>query len=164
MLGRLSRNRSGAAAAEMALVAPVLLAVMFGAMELGYYFYSEHVMVKAVRDGARFASRAGFAKYDCSDETIDATTVANIQKITRTNQVASGGTSRLPNWTDDASVSVTMAGEDVGTYSSIYTGMACIPVVTVTADINYLPLFSILGFGTTNLHLRASSQAAVLGA
>src|SRR5690349_2849055 len=114
MLGQLFRNRSGAAAAEMALVAPLLLAIMFGSMELGYYFYSQHVVVKAVRDGARFAARAGFADYNCSDDSINATTVANIQRVTRTNQVAVGGTARLPNWTDDTTVQVTMVAEPVG--------------------------------------------------
>ncbi len=31
----------------MVLVAPLLILLMFGATELGYYFYSEHVVVKA---------------------------------------------------------------------------------------------------------------------
>src|SRR6476646_8367082 len=108
MLGHLYGSRSGAAAAEMALVAPMLLAIMFGTMELGYYFYSEHVVVKAVRDGARFASREKFTDYDCASNTVDASAIADTQRVTRTNQVASGGTARLAGWTSDASVSVTM--------------------------------------------------------
>ena len=58
---RLSSDRRGAAAAEMALVTPLLLVILFGAVELGNYFYNEHIVVKAVRDGARFAASCGKA-------------------------------------------------------------------------------------------------------
>jgi Flp pilus assembly protein TadG len=164
MLGQLIRCRSGAAAAEMALVAPLLLAVMFGAMELGYYFYSEHVVVKAVRDGARFASRAGFSDYDCPTKTVDPSVVTDTQRVTRTNQVASGGPARLPGWTSDASVSVDMSdSKPIGTYGSIYAGMTCVPVVKVTATVTYTSLFSLLGFNTTSLQLQAESEATVMG-
>ena len=49
---RLNRCQSGVAAVEMALVAPLLLALLFGSVELGKYFLDQHVVVKAVRDGA----------------------------------------------------------------------------------------------------------------
>ena len=166
MLGQLIRNRSGAAAAEMALVAPLLLAIMFGSMELGWYFYSEHVVVKAVRDGARFASRASFADYDCSSRTIDPTIVGNTQRVTRTGQVdVVGGKARLPGWTSDSMVQVQMPPCDTsGTYGSIYTGLSNgVPVVTVTATVPYTSLFSLLGFNTTGFQLQATSEAAVVG-
>ena len=59
----LFRDRAGAAAAEMALVTPLLMIIMFGAMELGKYFLDEHVVAKAVRDGARYAARRSFTDY-----------------------------------------------------------------------------------------------------
>ena len=61
MLSRVMRNSSGTAAAEMALVTPLLMALMFGSFELGNYFYTSHIVAKAVRDGARYASRRGFS-------------------------------------------------------------------------------------------------------
>jgi Flp pilus assembly protein TadG len=166
MLGQLLRDRTAAAGAEMALVAPLLLAIMFGAMELGYYFYSEHVVIKAVRDGARFASREGFNKFDCSTRTIDPTVVTDTQRVTRTDRVASGGASRLPGWTDDTSVQVTMPPCDTsGTYSGVYQDLSGgVPVVIVTATVPYTSLFSLLGFNTTGLQLRASSEVPVMGA
>ena len=94
MIRRLARQDSGSAAAEMALVTPLLIALMLGSMELGHFFYSEHVVVKAVRDGARYASRQGFTNFTCPN-TINATVVDNTRRVTRTNQVAAGGTSRL---------------------------------------------------------------------
>ena len=56
--GALFRDCRGAAAAEMAMVLPLLLALMFGVTELGRYFWSEHVLLKGVwqcnrRDGGR---------------------------------------------------------------------------------------------------------------
>ena len=56
---RLAADRAGSAAAEMALVLPLLLVIMFGTFELGHFFYSEHIVQKAVRDAARYASRRG---------------------------------------------------------------------------------------------------------
>ena len=56
-LRALLASDDAAAAAEMALVVPLLVILMFGSFELGRYFLDEHVVVKAVRDGARYASR-----------------------------------------------------------------------------------------------------------
>jgi Flp pilus assembly protein TadG len=148
----------------MAVVAPLLIILMFGSMELGWYFYSEHVVVKAVRDGARFASRQSFADFTCS--SVDATVKTEIQRVTRTDSVDGTGTPRLANWTDDNSVDVTPACVDnsAGTYSAIYDGLASVPVVTVTATVPYTSLFGLLGFTTSNRQLQAVSETAVMGA
>jgi Flp pilus assembly protein TadG len=163
MLCRMLKETAGAAAVEMALVAPLLIAIAFGAMELGYYFYSEHVVIKSVRDGARFASREGFSDYSCSDNSIDSSVVTDTQRVTRTNQVDDGGQARLPNWTDDSTVSVTMTCDTSGTYGSFYDGLGGVPVVTVTATVPYTSLFGILGFKTTGFKLQATSQSPVMG-
>lgn len=165
MLSRLLRQQSGAAAAEMALVAPLLIILMFGSMELGHYFYSEHVVVKAVRDGARYAARQGFTNYTCPGATIGGSVVADTQRVTRTNQVAPGGTPRLADWTNDASVSVTISCFDnsSGTYTSFYEGSAQFPVVTVSATVPYTSLFSAIGFNSVALRLRSTEQSVVMG-
>src|SRR4051812_43809267 len=54
--GRRSRGfaaRSGAEVLEAALVFPILLALAFGTVEFGYYFYTEHNLTCAAREGAR---------------------------------------------------------------------------------------------------------------
>jgi len=149
----------------MAMVAPLLIIIMFGSMEIGHYFYSEHVVVKAVRDGARFASRQSFADYTCPGGTIGGTVVADTQKVTRTNQVTTGGTPRLADWTSDASVSVTISCFDnsSGTYTSFYEGVNQFPVVTVSATVPYTSLFKVIGFNSVGLNLRATQQAVVMG-
>lgn len=163
MLARLLRERSGAAAAEMAMVAPLLIVLMLGAMEIGHYFYSEHVVVKAVRDGARYAARHDFSNYNCPSTTIGGTVVADTQNVTRTNQVASGGTPRLAAWTQNSSVTVTMRCDTSGAYGSFYSGLAGVPVVEVRAVVPYSSLFSMIGFNSVGLQMRASSESAVMG-
>jgi Flp pilus assembly protein TadG len=151
------RNRSGAAAAEMALVTPLLVAILFGTMEAGYYFWNEHIVVKAVRDGARFAGRQPFAKFSCTGVN-DTALETSIKNLTRTGKLT-GGTSRVVGWTD-AQVSVTascLSGQG-GMYAS-YAGSA--PRVTVSTTVTYQPLFRVLVF--RNIKLIASAQSPVMG-
>lgn len=163
MFARLRRQQSGAAAAEMALVAPLLMLIMFGSMEIGYYFYSEHVVVKAVRDGARFASRQSFSNFDCPSTTMGGTVVADTQNVTRTNTVSGSGTPRLAGWTQNSSVTVTLRCDTSGTYVSFYEGTGGVPIVKVTAIVPYTSLFKVIGFNSTALNLRSSSEVTVMG-
>jgi Flp pilus assembly protein TadG len=162
MVARLARQESGAAAVEMALVAPVLIVIMFASMELGHYFYSEHIVVKAVRDGARFASRQGFVDYSCPS-TIGGTVVTDTQNLTRTNTVNGSGTPRLAGWTQNSSVTVSLRCDTSGTYISFYQGTGGVPIVTVTAVVPYTSLFKAIGFNSMNLSVRSTSEVPVMG-
>ncbi len=164
----LIRNRQGSAAAEMVLVTPLLLVIMFGSVELGNYFYNNHIVIKGVRDGARYASRRAFANYTCpgavvsnDDGVLDAT-----RRVTRTGQATSGGTARLWTWTNDNMVDVTVECTDNSAedYKGIYTGLANVPVVRVSATVPYGSLLSGLGFDSTALTITAVSEAPVTGA
>ena len=156
------RDRGAAAAAEMALVTPLLLILMFGAMELGRYFLDEHVVAKAVRDGARYAARRSFTDYagcGVSGDVLDKT-----RNITRTGQVVTGGTARLPYWTSPATITVSVICDTSPTYSGIYKGSTIgAPVVTVVAAVPYTPLFNAIGFNVSGLSLNSRSQSAVTG-
>ncbi len=58
-LGRRSRERKGergAAAVEFALVLPVLLVLVLGAIDWGWYFYVREVVTNSAREGARAGS------------------------------------------------------------------------------------------------------------
>lgn len=50
------RNRKGAVAVEFAIVAPILLAIVLGMIELGRAFEMQNLLEVAAREGARFAS------------------------------------------------------------------------------------------------------------
>jgi Flp pilus assembly protein TadG len=163
MIRRLLKDRSGAAAAEMALMTPLLMILMFGSFELGNYFWNGHIVTKAVRDGARYASRQSFDNFDCSAETVSSAVITDTQNLTRTSQIASGGSARLAGWTDANSVNVEMRPGPVEDYAGFYTGMDCVPVVIVTATVPYTSLFATLGFDTTGLNVSANSEVPVMG-
>jgi Flp pilus assembly protein TadG len=159
------RDDSGSAAVEMALVVPFFLLLMFGAYDLGNYFLSEHVVVKAVRDGARYASRRGFGDYSCSAPNADV--ISKTRNLVRTGTIASGGPARLRDWTDGtttitvaATCDTTHAAYNNGIYKGAATG---VPIVTVTAAVPYNSLFRKFGITTTTITLNASSQVPVMG-
>jgi hypothetical protein len=51
-----TQNRKGAVAVEFAIVAPILVAIVFGMIELGRAFEMQNLLEVAAREGARFAS------------------------------------------------------------------------------------------------------------
>ena len=160
----LARSTCGAAAAEMALVIPLLLIIMMGSFELGNYFMNEHKLVKAVRDGARFAARQPFGKYTCPN-TIDGAVATDTKNVIRTG-LASGGNSRIVNWTD-AHITLSLAcftAANGTTLTGIYTGTANgAPVITVMATVPYTPILASYGFRGVGLNLNARQQSAVMG-
>lgn len=152
-----SRHQGGAAAAEMALVLPLLLAIMFGGFEAGHYFYTEQKIIKAVRDGARYAGRLPFDQYTCST----AARTTDIQEVTRTGKPG-GGTPLISGWVN-ADITVTV-GCDATATDGIFkplTGGARIVTVSATAD--YPSLFEALGFIDSTASVNASAQAVVMG-
>lgn len=173
MLSRLWHRRDGAAAAEMALVAPILLVLLFGSVELGHYFYSEHKLVKAVRDGARFAARQRFTNYASCSGNVPTTVYDDTRNMVRRGSLNTTDADLLPNW-DNAGTSfnVTMTcvatltdGGNTMAPSGIYAGMTSgAPAVSVTARLPYQSVIA-SGFGVSwsGLNLNASEVAAVAG-
>ena len=162
------------AAAEMALVTPLLVLLLFGSVELGRYFMDEHVVVKAVRDGARYAARQPMDNFITSGGGCQAaplgTVATDTKRLVRTGTI-SGLNTRLPYWTADSTVTVTVVcyaakgGQNMkGIYDGITFGGSAVgaPVVTVTATVPYTSLFG-LYFASGALNLNASQQAAVTG-
>lgn len=182
MLIRLLRDDAAAAAAEMALVFPFMLALMFGAVDTGYYFLSEHVVQKSVRDAARYAARLplvasdGTVNYDCSTDpgTIGTSAQTQIQEVARFQDpdgTADSAEARLAGWTSDDLTQVSLACitdtsnsyVDNGVYAN-FPNSGAVPVITVSATVPYNTLFGTLGLGVATLNLNAQSQAAVTGA
>lgn len=157
----------GAAAAEMALVVPLLLVLMMGPFELGNYFLNEHKLVKAVRDGARFAARQGFANYPCGG-SIGGTVVNDTRNVVMAGLV-SGGSARIVNWAAPSitltfSCSTATGGQNMlGIYRTSTGTSAGAPIVTVSASVPYTPILHSYGFKGIGLNLNASQQAAVMG-
>lgn len=174
---RISGDRRAAAAVEMALVIPLLLALITGSTEVGNYFMDSHILAKGVRDGARWAARQNFSQYTGCNGTAAAVpsgVSTSTKLIVRKGSLNANDTDLLPYWDDtNTSFSVTMtcattAGSSGTTMGGIYigngTGTADVaPAVTVTATLPYRPILASFGFKGTGLFITASQQAAVTG-
>ena len=168
LLSLIRKEHRGAAAAEMALVAPMLITLMFGSFELGNYFLSEHALAKAVRDGARYATRISVSNYSCPTGSANGSITGGeteIKNVTRTGSTDASASPRLSYWTSNTNtVFVTVKCVSASTYTGIYNGLpGDIPVVTVRAAVSYPSLFSRVGLANTALTLNAESEAAVAG-
>jgi Flp pilus assembly protein TadG len=154
------RNQGGAAAVEMALMLPMLLLLMFGSFEAGNFFWNEHIVVKSVRDAARYAGRQPFTSYSCNAVT-DVSLEPRIINLARTGQLT-GGNPKVSGWqATDVTVEVT---SDNATTTGIYQGQACgARRVRVIAVVDYLSIFETLGVIDSSFELRAEAQAAVMG-
>jgi Flp pilus assembly protein TadG len=174
------RDRRAAAAAELAMVTPVLLALMFGSVELGNFFAAQHALEKQVRDGARFAARLEINEnYACPAtvfQDVDANT--KIINVTKNGVVTGSGSPRWTDYWDRAcpgipntlTVSIRCVAKsaidtDDDGHTGIYTSLAgtTIPVVKVAGAVRYRSVLAALGFNAGNICLQAQSEAAVQG-
>lgn len=78
MLGRLARDRRGIAAVEFALLAPVFLGLLLGAVETGRLLWTRSVLQFAAEEAARYA----LVRTDA--------TSAEIEAIARSNLIGTG--------------------------------------------------------------------------
>ncbi len=167
---RLRANRRGSAGAEMAMVLPLLLAILFGSVEIGNYFRSEHILLKGVRTGAVYAARQDvLANYNCAAGTpiVPSGILGDTKTLVRTGAL-SGGSDLLPKWTDGSTTfsitvsCVTAAGGT--TLSGIYlVNGGHVPVISVSANLPYRSVLGTLGIPSPNVRLKAAQQAAATG-
>jgi Flp pilus assembly protein TadG len=73
---RRGRGEEGAAAAEFALILPILVFLVLGGMDLGHRFYMQNLITNASREGARYA-----AKYTGTNADPNPTVVSNYVKL-----------------------------------------------------------------------------------
>lgn len=150
----------------MALILPLLITIMFGGFEAGAYLWTEHKVVKGVRDGARFAGRQSFGSFDCAAASLDSAIVTQVQELTRTGAL-SGGTAKVAGWVnDDVDVDVVCAPRVDGTYTAegLYVNQAGGAIhVTVSTTVNYPSFFGTMGFDTSGAVVKSSANAAVMG-
>ncbi len=167
----LIRNEKGAAGAEMALMVPLLVTLMFGSFEMGNFFWNEHKVVKAVRDGSRFAARQSFPKFSCSQANIligdgsattDTAFVTQVKNLTRTGNFAGTGNPKVFGWTN-THITVSVSCPATAVTTGIYKGLTNAPRVTVATTVPYPSLFGALGFNASSINLNGQAQSPVMG-
>ena len=158
-LSRLGLDTSGAAAAEMALLIPLVLAMILATFEGAWYMVCEHRVIKGVRDAARYAARLDRSQFTCPGNAFTGST-ATIQNLARTGKLT-GGNAQVPGWVDgDVTVTVNCATGIGGIYNQ--TGGNA-PRVTVRTQFAYPSMMGTLGFSQTTVQIGAAAQSPVIG-
>ena len=148
------RAERGAIAVEFALILPVLMLLVFGAIDFGHYWYVSHVMSDASREGARYGTRY-LTHFDAIKGTVRtlpgaiSPTVTNYIMLKSNENNNKGGFElkyRLPTETPNVALSGAAATE---TDPSKLAGEDF--VVTVTATKTWWVLGSIPWFGSSKL-------------
>lgn len=166
---RFLSSERGSASVEFALVLPMLIVLMFGGFEAGYFIWMQHKVTDAVRDGARYASRLPIGDFcdgaTAKNDATSATDKANIRLLTRTGQlVDTAAPPKVAGWTDAQVTADVQCAKFVDT--GIYTDLGSAgPVVIVSAvNVPYPSLLHGLGVRTfASIKLNATSDAAVIG-
>ena len=126
---------------------------------------------KSVRDASRFLARA---RMDCpaagtgpaADYLINASFATTAQNLALTGKAATptAGSYLLAYWTDPATVtmSVTCVANG-GTYAGVFTDLAFIPRITVTANVPFSFLFGTIVFSSAGLTLVAAHTEVGIG-
>jgi Flp pilus assembly protein TadG len=120
---------------EFALVLPLLVLMLAGAIEFGRAFYTYNILTKSVRNAARYLSDAQIS----DTGVIGAGYVAKTKNLAVYGNVAGTGTKVIPDLqTTQINVPATTPGPSVGQFH-----------VTVSASYPYSPLFGFLLSGVT---------------
>jgi Flp pilus assembly protein TadG len=143
-------DTSGAVLVEATLFLPMLLLLALATFEFGRGIEHHHVIVKAMRDAARYLARVPAT---CPSGSITNATDETTAKNIALTGVPSGGSPRLNYWSDPATISIGVTCYD-NTSSTLY-GPPYIPLVTVSADVPYadVGVLEILGLGSLTFHV-----------
>lgn len=161
------RGEAGSAAAEFALILPMLLALLYTGFEGGNLIWTQHKLVEGVRQGVRLAGRMDINDLCGGNATALSNAKSQIVLFTRTGQLANANASpRVGGWTS-SQVQVDIACNSfvsTGIYSDLGGTLGPkAPIVTVRArGVVYPSLFAGLG-QIRNIPLTASAKSPVTG-
>ena len=107
------KSRAGQAVVEFALVMPVFIVLVFGALEFGDAFYDVHLLTNAARSGARLGCLPGQVETNVSASVTSFMTTVGLTGYTTTTAVTdttgAARTGGLVNAVEGDTVTVTVA-------------------------------------------------------
>ncbi len=149
---RLRRQRDGIASVEFAIVLPVLVLMLFGAIEFGRLLVDYQLVNKSARDAIRYLSRvhdAGFTDF-CIDTDGDggllATTVATkpaskAVNLAMTGSIDGSADNLLGYWDNEKTIQIQVVqpctNNTTGTFSGAYQYSDYIAELTMTVDVSF---------------------------
>lgn len=122
------RDRSGATAAEFALLVPMLMLALGAIVELGSFFQQQAAVEKGVRSAAMYAARSSLPLNNASR--------AVITNIAKTGQ-RSGGSNLVPGWADGS------ATLDIDV-NDVTNGGVTVSVIRLSASVPYRPVVPVI--------------------
>lgn len=129
------RKMSGVAMVEFAIVAPLLILLLLGIIELGHAFYQHNTLTKSVAVGARYMARGyGNLSSGCVKQGSWNSAEAVAKNLIIYGEVTAGTEGLLPNLNDSGKTTITI--DPVG------SSAPCVVNVNVTTD--YSPIFGYL--------------------
>lgn len=102
-------GRKGQAVVEFALILPVFLLLVFGAIEFGRAYYVRHLLTNAAREGSREASLPSRTESDVQDKVTDF-----IQGVDLNTDLTTTTIEILPAGSDTPDDSLTLADATSG--------------------------------------------------
>jgi hypothetical protein len=167
---RLLADRTAAAAAELVLLLPLATLMLFVTVEAGHFMYTEHEVLKSVRDAARWASRQPLSAFGCTAATGETPITSsdpnlgamrdNISSLARYGELSTNAPLVVSGWQDSqVSVSYSCVAQNTG----IYVNDGYAPIITVTGTPNYPSLFGSMAAFPASRKLYATQHAAVVG-
>ena len=139
-------DRRGIAAVEFAIVLPFLMIMLFGTIEISRALYHYHAVTKSIRDATRYLTRVGMtcggagtgplANY--LDTAADETVAKNLAISGDVSTPAAASDYLLAHWTDTTTITGTVdCLINANQFAGVYSDMANIPVVTLTANVPF---------------------------
>ncbi len=143
---KLRDDRRGIAGVEFAIVLPFLILMLFGIIEIGRALYHYHAVTKSVRDATRYLTRVGMtcggagtgplANY--LDTAADETVAKNLAISGDVSTPTAASDYLLAHWTDTTTITGTVdCLINANQFAGVYSDMANIPVVTLTANVPF---------------------------
>lgn len=148
---RFACDERGVVVVEFAIMLPVLMLLVSGMVEVGRAYWQAIAVQKGVRAGALFAARA--------DTPLSALDKQRAENLVRTGSVDGTGDYLVSGFGKAG------ANIDIATTGVFAVGSQTLPVIRVTAQVPFDPvfpnLFQFLGFGTHVI--TASHEQAYVG-
>jgi Flp pilus assembly protein TadG len=137
MLKAFHRDETGAALTEFLIALPLLLLLLVGSFQLGYYVMYNHSVEKAVRNGARYLARV-------PQQGIGGWGAQNMRNLMVTGTVDGTGAPLLQGWTTTNAAATIAVATSPDPVPALPTRLAWVRV-TATVPVD-LPVLSAFGF------------------